>query len=190
MSDQDPPADRPLPPQGGSPQGTPPGNPPPPGQPGAPGEQWQEPGQYPPGGQYQQAGQFPPGGQYQQGGVVPQSIGGPFYSTGLVILLTIVTCGIWGAVWSYRTGEDLKQYNNDGFGGVLNLIIFILLSPILMFTIPMEIEKMYQRDGRESPVSPLLGLWLLLPLIGNIIWYVKVQAALNDFWLSKGAQAA
>ena len=121
---------------------------------------------------------------------MPPSIGGPFYSAGLVILLTIVTCGIWGAVWSYRTGEDLKQYNNDGFGGVLNLIIFILLSPILMFTIPMEIEKMYQRDGRESPVSPLLGLWILLPLIGNIIWYVKVQAALNDFWLSKGAQPA
>ena len=70
------------------------------------------------------------------------------------------------------------------------MIIFILVSPVLMFTIPMEIEKMYQRDGRESPVSPLLGLWILLPLIGNIIWYLKVQEALNNFWLSKGAQAA
>ena len=30
--------------------------------------------------------------------------------------------------------------------------------------------------------------YLLLPLIGNIIWYVKVQEALNEFWLSKGAQ--
>ena len=185
MSEQDRAADRPLPPEGGSPQGTPPaGGPPPPGQQGPPGGQWQQPGQYPAGAQYQQAG------QYQQGGVVPPSIGGPFYSPGLVILLTIVTCGIWGAVWSYRTGEDLKQYNNDGFGGVLNLLIFILVSPVLMFTIPMEIEKMYQRDGRESPVSTLLGLWFLLPLIGNIIWYLKVQEALNDFWLSKGAQAA
>ena len=35
---------------------------------------------------------------------------------------------------------------------------------------------MYQRDGRESPVSPMLGL-VSLPIIGNIIWYLKVQDA-------------
>ena len=58
-----------------------------------------------------------------------------------------------------------------------------------MFTIPNEIEGMYQRDGRTSPVGTLLGLWFLLPLIGNIIWYVKVQKALNEFWASKGANA-
>jgi hypothetical protein len=107
-----------------------------------------------------------------------------------VILLTIITFGIWGAVWSYRTGEDLKKYNNEGFGGIVNLIVYILLAVVLMFTIPNEIEKMYQRDGRDSPVSTLWGLWFLLPLIGNIIWYVKVQSALNDFWLSKGARPA
>ena len=58
-----------------------------------------------------------------------------------------------------------------------------------MFTIPNEIEKMYQRDGRQSPISAVWGLWFLLPLIGNIIWYVKVQRALNEFWLSKGSQS-
>ena len=55
-----------------------------------------------------------------------------------------------------------------------------------MFTIPNEIEKMYQREGRQSPVSTVWGLWFLLPIIGNIIWYVKVQRVLNDFWPSKG----
>lgn len=180
MSDQEPPSDRPLPPQGDQP-------PPPPGQPGG------QPGaQYPPGGQ--PAGQYPPAGQYQQmapwqqGGVVPPSVAGPFYSPGLVILLSIVTCGIWTAVWSFHTGEDLKKYNNDGFGGAINLVFWLLVSPVLMFTIPMEIEKMYQRDGRQSPVSTLWGLWFLLPIIGNFIWYLKVQEALNDFWVSKGAQ--
>ena len=200
MSDQQPPADRPPSPQDGTPRDTPPDRPPPPpGPPGAPGWQWQQPGQYAPGGQHPPGGEYPPAGQYpqgqwqqaapwQQGGVVPPSIAGPYHSPGLVILLTIVTCGIWGAVWSYRTGEDLKQYTSDGLGGVLNLVIFLLISPVLMFTIPAEIEKMYQRDGRESPVNALWGLWFLLPLIGNIIWYLKVQEALNDFWVSKGAQ--
>ena len=163
MSDQEPPADRPPPPPEGTPPGTPP---PPPGQPGAPGGQWQQPGQYPAGGQYPQGGQYPPGGQWQQpapwqqGGVVPPSIAGPYYSPGLVIVLMIVTCGIWGAIWSYRTGEDLKKYNNDGLGGVLNLVIYLLLSVVLMFTIPAEIEKMSARRPRE-PGQP--AAWPVVP---------------------------
>ncbi len=121
---------------------------------------------------------------------MPETVSGPFYSPGLVILLTIITCGIWGALWTYRTNEDLKKYNGDGLGGVLGVVIYLLLSVVLMFTIPNEIEKMYQRDGRQSPVSAIWGLWFLLPIIGNIIWYLKVQAALNDFWISKGARVA
>ncbi len=138
----------------------------------------------------------PPGQPYAGGyagpppqpvGVVPQTVGGPYYEPWIVILLMIVTCGIWGIFWTYRTNEDLKKYTADGLGGVLGVVIYILLSVVLMFTIPSEIEKMYQRDGRQSPVSPLWGLWFLLPIIGNIIWYLKVQSALNEFWISKGA---
>ena len=124
----------------------------------------------------------------QVGGIVPATIGGTFYSTGLVILLTIITLGFWGIFWSYRTGEDLKKHNGDGLGGVFNAVIYLLLTPVVMFTIPYEISNMYAADRRPSPVSALWGLWFLLPLIGNIIWYVRVQRALNEYWLSKGAQ--
>lgn len=121
-------------------------------------------------------------------GVVPQQLEGPFYSTGLVILLTLVTIGIWAAVWTYRTNEDLKKFNGDGLGGVLGVVLYIFVSPVLMFTIPNEIKNAYERNGRESPVTALWGLWFLLPLIGNIIWYVKVQRVLNDLWVSHGAR--
>jgi len=120
----------------------------------------------------------------------PQDISGVFYNKGLTILLMIVTCGIWGVFWTYRTNEDLKKYNGDGLGGVLALVIYLLLSVVLMFTIPNEVKNMYERDGRESPVSAIWGLWFLLPIIGHIIWYLKVQNALNDFWRSKGALGA
>ena len=130
------------------------------------------------------------GGYALARGRVPERLGGPYYSPGLVILLTIVTLGIWGILWTYRTNEDLKRHNGDGLGGVLGIVIYLLLSIVLMFTIPDEISKLYKRDGRESPVSAVWGLWFLLPLIGNIIWYVKVQRSLNEFWLSKGASAA
>jgi hypothetical protein len=129
--------------------------------------------------------------EYRQvAGVTPESVGGVNYSTGLVILLTIVTLGIWGFFWTYRTNEDLKKYNGDGLGGVVGIVLYLLLNVVLMFTIPNEIKNMYDRDGRESPVTALWGLWFLLPLIGNIIWYLKVQRALNDFWVSKGARRA
>jgi Domain of unknown function (DUF4234) len=137
----------------------------------------------------------PPSEPFSRGGYglapvgrVPERLGGPYYSRGLVILLTIVTLGIWGALWTYRTNEDLKRYNGDGLGGVLGVVLYLLLSIVLMFTIPNEIKNTYERDGRESPVSAIWGLWFLLPLIGNIIWYLKVQRVLNDFWMSKGAQ--
>lgn len=120
-------------------------------------------------------------------GSPPADIRGIYYSTGLTILLTIVTFGIWGIFWTYRTSEDLKRYNRDGLGGGLGILLYIVINIVLMFTIPSEIERMYQRDGRKSPVGALLGLWFLLPLIGHIIWYVKVQKALNDFWASKGS---
>jgi hypothetical protein len=36
-------------------------------------------------------------------------------------------------------------------------------------------------------VSGLTGFWNLLPIIGSIVWLVKTQHALNDFWVSQGA---
>ena len=162
----------------------PPSVPPPSGPPsayGAPGYGPQRGSAPPPG--------YSPQGYFQQPrGTPPQSISGAFYSAGLSILFFVLTCGIWGIFWTYRTNEDLKRYNGDGLGGALGAVLYFFVSPVVMFTIPSEIEKMYQRDGRQSPVSTLWGLWFLLPVIGHFVWYLKVQGALNDFWMSKGSQ--
>lgn len=121
-------------------------------------------------------------------GAVPERVGGAFYSTGLVILLSIVTLGIWPYFWVYRTSEDLKGYSGEGLGGWLAVVLWFVIHPVVMFTMPNEIRNAYERDGRSSPVTALWGLWFLLPLIGHIVWYVRVQSALNDFWVSKGAR--
>lgn len=148
----------------------------------------------PPGGGYPSAPPPPPTYQPAYGGApsgqIPPSLGGVFYNKGLNILLMIVTCGVWGAVWSWKTHGDLKRYNGDGIGELAGLLLGLFISVVIMFTAPNEIQKMYERDGRQSPVSTLLGLWFLLPIIGNFIWYFKVQDALNDFWLSKGSAPA
>ena len=36
-------------------------------------------------------------------------------------------------------------------------------------------------------MTAVTGFWLLLPLIGSIVWFVKVQGRLNDYWRSLGA---
>ena len=91
----------------------------------------------------------PPGVTY---GEVPRTLDDIFYKVWPNILLTIVTCGIWFCVWAYRTHGDLKRYKGDGLGEVAGLLLGLFISPVIMFTIPHEIEQMYQRDGRESPV--------------------------------------
>ena len=118
------------------------------------------------------------------------SPGGPLgkpRSLGLVILLTVVTLGIWTIVWSYQNGEELKQRTGQGLGGVAYLFITLLISPVTMFLTAGEVEQLYRREGKEPPITTIWGLWFLLPLIGNLIWYFRIQAALNDYWISKGS---
>ena len=52
------------------------------------------------------------------------------------------------------------------------------------FLLPHEVGRMYVNAGRSRPVAALTGLWNLIPLIGGIIWVVKVQGALNHYWES------
>jgi Domain of unknown function (DUF4234) len=109
-------------------------------------------------------------------------------SIGLSIAWAIITLGIYTFVWTYRTQEEVKRYSGHGIGGVLGLVVFILISPVTFFVVPSEIRYLYEDlEGQHSPVRGTTGLWFLLPLIGNIVWFVKVQGALNRYWQSKGA---
>ncbi|NNE12279.1 MAG: DUF4234 domain-containing protein [Ilumatobacter sp.] len=107
-------------------------------------------------------------------------------SKGLVVLLTIVTCGVWAIVWAYQNGDELEKWSGRGLGGVVHLVVTILLPPVTMFLLAGEVEQRYRDIGREPPISTLWGLWFLLPLIGNLIWYVRIQDAINDYWTMYG----
>jgi hypothetical protein len=112
-------------------------------------------------------------------------------SIGLSILWYILTLGFYGYYWFYKTPEEVKRYSGNGIGGVLGLVIALVFAPILFFVIPSEVRYMYEElDGGHSPVRGIHGLWVLLPIIGWIIWFVKVQGALNRYWESKGASPA
>lgn len=115
----------------------------------------------------------------------PGPIGKP-RSVPLTILVTIVTFFIWAMVWSYLTGEDLKKYRGEGLGGILYLVITFILYPVSMFLLADEVQKMYEEAGEEPRITTIWGLWFLLPIIGQIIWYVRIQNAINEFWQARG----
>jgi Domain of unknown function (DUF4234) len=105
-----------------------------------------------------------------------------------VILLSIVTLGIYHLFWIYYVYKELKDHTNEGIGGVIGLVIALVIGLVNLFVLPSEIGNMYDRAGLEKPVRGVTGFWNLIPLIGFIIWTVKVQNALNRVW--EGAVAA
>lgn len=108
---------------------------------------------------------------------------------GMTILLSIVTFSIWTIIWSYWNGEELRAYNRTGAGGVAYGLITFVVYPVTMFMMANEVEVMYREQGEQPPITTLWGLWFLLPIIGNIIWYAQIQNAINDFWMARGASA-
>lgn len=111
---------------------------------------------------------------------------------GFGILLFVVTLGIYGLYWIYKTHEETKQHTGDGLGGVLGLVVWILVWPVTAFVLPSEIGKMYKQSGQHPPFTGWTGLWLFpgaFLLIPAIVWFVKIQGALNRYWAGTRAPA-
>ena len=106
---------------------------------------------------------------------------------GFAILMTIVTLGIYSLYWVFKTQDEVKNHSGQGVGGVLGLVIYIVVSVVTWFLIPSEVGKMLTRDGRPAPFTGWTGLWLLLPIIGAFVWFIKIQGALNRYWESKAS---
>ncbi len=104
-----------------------------------------------------------------------------------VIVISIITLGIYGLYWQYQVFKEMKAHTGDGIGGPIGLVIAILIGIVNVFLIPSEAGNMYAKAGMEKPVRGVTGFWVLIPLIGFIIWVVKVQGALNRRWESLGA---
>ena len=123
-----------------------------------------------------------------------QAYVGKVRSTGVGILLFLVTFGIYGLVWWYLVHEDMKRHSGQGLGGGLALVLaFVAVYlglPVAPFFTSDEVGKLYERVGRQAPVSALTGLWYfpgMFLVVLPIVWFVKTNDALNDYWRSYGA---
>ncbi len=115
---------------------------------------------------------------------------GKIRSTGTCILLTIVTLGIYALVWYYMTHDEMKRHTGDGLGGGIALILAFFIGIVMPYLTSNEVGGLYQRAGKPAPVSAATGLWYfpgVILIVGPIVWFVKTNGALNDYWRSQGA---
>jgi hypothetical protein len=121
---------------------------------------------------------------------------GKIRETGPCALLAICTLGLYTIYWYYRTFSEMKQHTGRGLGGVWAVLmivpgIVLLYIPTLLlpFLCGGEVAKMYERRGAPAPVSASTGAWIFLPVVGSIIWWLKVNNALNEYWTRSGQTA-
>lgn len=119
----------------------------------------------------------------------PQGPVGQIRPTGMVILLLIVTLGIWGFVHYFQTHEEMKRHNGEGLGGVLALVIAIVFGLVSPFPLSSEVGQLCECRGQRKPVSALTALWFfpgIVILVGPFSWCVQTDNALNAYRQSLG----
>ena len=101
--------------------------------------------------------------------------------------LSIITLGIYFLYWTYQVFREMKDHTGDGVGGPIGLVIGIVVGFVNAFLIPSEVGNMYAKAGEPKPVRGVTGFWMLIPIVGFIIWLIKVQGALNERWETAAA---
>ena len=117
---------------------------------------------------------------------------GQIRSTGSCVALTIITLGFYTWYWYYKVHAEMKEHSGTGVGGPVALILAVFVGIVMPFLTSNEVGGLYERRGQAKPVSAGTGLWFLLLgwffLVGAIVWFVKTNSALNEYWRSLGAE--
>lgn len=134
-------------------------------------------------------GSVQPSGQFGQ----PAQLGPPgrVRGTGFGVLMFVITLGIYSFYWYFVTHDEMKKHSGQGLGGGLALLLAVLVGFASPFLFSHEVGELYRRAGRTPRVTALTGLWVIpgfLLLVLPLVWFVKSNSALNDYWRDLGAR--
>jgi hypothetical protein len=112
---------------------------------------------------------------------------GTIRSTGVCVLLTVVTLGFYSLYWFYAVHDEMKRHSGQGLGGGIALLIAFFIGFVSPYLTSSEVGQLYAARGQERPVSGITGLWYfpgMLILVGPLVWFVKTNGAINAYWRS------
>lgn len=105
-------------------------------------------------------------------------------SIAVCIILSVVTCGIYGIYWMICLANDVNTVSdkpNDTSGGVVFLLSIITCSIYLWYWMYKTGEKLeYAQQKRGLPATNNGVLYLVLSILGlGIVSYCLIQSELN-----------
>ncbi len=94
------------------------------------------------------------------------------------IILTIVTCGIYGIIWAWKMAKDAVKVKDVNDDGTLEAVLTIFIPCIGFFLTERKFAEGCQEKG--IPHSDNSILYLVLALFGlGIVDYCLMQSELN-----------
>lgn len=103
----------------------------------------------------------------------------------MIIILSILTCGIYYFYWIYATSSDIKDYlQDDSINPFLDLILSLLTCGIYFvywhYKIGGLIVRCYEKSGKSTEDNSILCtiLAIFLYIAAGCIY----QSQLNDLW--------
>lgn len=103
----------------------------------------------------------------------------------VALILSVVTCGIYGIYWMYCLGEDIKAISNDQTapsGGMLIVLTLVTCGIYLMFWNYKAGERLEAAGkARGIPIPNNGVLYLIIGLFAGFIVNCIIQSEVNKF---------
>ena len=104
-----------------------------------------------------------------------------------VILLSIVTCGIYSLYWLYMVTKEINDaLGEEKISFVLYFLLGILCFPLIfvgMYKIDEGVVQLQTRIGLQGKSNFVLWIILSFVGVGSLIMIYQVQEALNEIWV-------
>ena len=105
----------------------------------------------------------------------------------IVILLTMVTCGVYYYYWFYTTTKEIKEFTGDENLDPIKTILFMIITcGIYSFFWYKKMAAIVLKDMSEKvgiePEEGKIGTIFILSILFQIIAFYMLQTKLNEIW--------
>ena len=105
------------------------------------------------------------------------------------ILLTLVTCGIYGIYWAIMIAKEAVSVKDPADGGLLEIVLMLFLPPVGFYLAEQKLAAACAAKGIAHKDNAVL--YLILGFVGlSIVNFWMMQTDLNAVAAAEGAESA